>query len=176
MMKVILLISYLVGGIFIPFQLDKGSPSVEHLAADRVEHVIEVIEDTAIQPIFLTSVNDISLYDDAADIIKKKGIPDQVTSDSEIDEVTIFKYSNMTVHFRDQLIDYVEITNDAASLWLDQTEIPATIEAIKAALGEPDYIAEDGIVFQRNEALLKLFINPDNEELETIAYYHIAST
>jgi len=175
-MKIILIISYLVGGIFFPIQLDKGSLPADQAAAGRVEHVIEVIDDTSSQQIFLTSVNDISLYDEAADVIKKKGSPEHVTTNSELEEYIIYEYPNMTVNFLDQLIDYVEITNEATTIWLDQTEIPATIEAIKTALGEPDYIAEDGIVFQRNEALLKLFINPDNGELETIAYYHIAST
>jgi len=175
-MKIILIISYLIGGIFIPIQLDKGSLPADQAAADRVEHVIEVIDDTSSQPILLTSVNDITLYDDAADVIEKKGAPQQVTTDSEAVEYIVYEYANMTVNFQDQLVDYVEISNEATTLWLDQTEIPATIEAIKAALGEPDYTAEDGIVFQRNEALLKLFIDPNNGELETIAYYHIAST
>jgi len=174
-MKILLLISYLVGGIFLPIQWDEASLPVEQ-AMNRNKQVIEVINDPSRQQIYLTTVNDLSLYDDTADVIRKMGPPEQESTDSDLIEYTVYVYPNMNVYFRDQLIDYVEISNEAATLWLDQTQVPATIEAIKAVLGEPDYYAEDGIVFQRNEAILKLFINPNNGELESIAYYHIAST
>jgi len=174
-MKILLLISYLVGGIFLPIQWDEASLPVDQ-AMNQNKQVIEVINDPSSQQIYLTTVNDLSLYDSSADVMRKLGPPEQKATDSDLVEYTIYVYSDMSIYFRDELIDYVEISNEATTLWLDQTEVPATIEAIKAVMGEPDYNAEDGIVFQRKEAILKLFINPDNGELESIAYYHIAST
>lgn len=175
-MKIILLISYLIGGTLSPIPLNNISPPINQSATDKLEQVISVIDEKAHVNILLTSVNDISLYDDVEDVIAKKGIPEQITIVPDFAEYIRYEYSHMTVNFRDNLIDYVEITNEANTLYLDQTEVPATIEGIKAVLGAPDYIAEDGIVFQRDEALLKLFINEDSGELESIAYYHIAST
>ncbi len=168
-MKVILVISYLIGGLFNPILSEQAF-------ATTAEQMPIPISKQAPAEILLTSVNGISLNDDVFAIIEKKGTPIQISTDPVFKDQVMYEYSDMLVSFRDDVIDYLEIGNGTETLYLDHTEIPATIEAVQTALGEPDYVAEDGLVFQRNEALLKLFINSDSGELESIAYYHIAST
>ncbi|GGG56966.1 hypothetical protein [Paenibacillus radicis (ex Gao et al. 2016)] len=123
----------------------------------------------------LLSVNGLTLDDDPATVEEKLGKPLNVTQDEWLAELQIYDYTGMDIAFRDGWLDYVEIAGDAEQLRIDGNELPATETAIREALGEPDFIAEDGIVFQRNEALLKLFIDPDTGKLKSIAYYHIAS-
>src|SRR5690606_15388 len=131
-MKIFLIISYLVGGIFLPIPWDEEPlPAAHQAAADRKEHVIEVIDVTVNQQIYLTTINDLSLYDNTADVIRKVGSPEKKATELDLVEYTVFVYPNMSVYFKDELIDYVEISSEVNTLMLDQTEVPATIEGIK---------------------------------------------
>lgn len=151
-MNIFLVISYLLSGLFIPNQWNDA------------------------EEIGLTSVNHITLYDDVAVVIEKKGAPNDVTIDPYFEEYVTLTYSDMEISFRDNAIQQIQIGHREETLFLGGTEVQATVEAIRSALGEPDYVAEDGLVFQRKEALLKLYINQESGKLETITYYHIAST
>ncbi|MFF2090223.1 hypothetical protein [Paenibacillus sp. NPDC058174] len=127
------------------------------------------------EPYPLHSVNGLTLDDDPAAVADKLGQPQSVVQDEWLPELQVYEYPDMDIAFRDGWFDYVEIAGGANKLQIDDNELSATEAAIKEALGEPDFIAEDGIVFQRGEALLKLFIDPDTGKLQSIAYYHIAS-
>ncbi|MCR8659690.1 hypothetical protein [Paenibacillus endoradicis] len=175
-MKVILLISYLIVGIISPIQLNNVMPIAEAATVELAEQsAIKVIKPSQ-EIITLNTVNSISLYDDVSTVINILGDPEQISSDSYFVEYEMYEYPNMTISFIDDTIDSVEVGTDASTITLDQVEIPATIEALQLALGDPDYVAEDGLVYQRDEAVLKLFIDQDNKQLQSIAFYHIAST
>jgi hypothetical protein len=124
----------------------------------------------------LASVNGISLNDTKKTISEKKGKPLSITKDPDMPELEIYAYPQMKVGFSDETVDFVEISAAAGIIQIDDTPIPSTIDDIKEALGEPDYVAEDGIVFQRKDALLKLFINSVTLKLSSIDYYHISET
>lgn len=123
----------------------------------------------------LRTVNDISLYDDQSIVIEKKGEPELITEDPYIKGFEIYHYPDMKIIFSDGTVNFVEVLEGAETLTIDGIPIPATLQALKEALGEPDYIAEDGIVFQRREALLKVFIDSDTQKLTSIHYYHISA-
>ncbi|HIW31963.1 MAG TPA: hypothetical protein IAA29_04165 [Candidatus Paenibacillus intestinavium] len=175
-MKVILLISYLIGGIISPIQLNNVMPIAELATVDTTEQSAIMVTKPSQEIITLNMVNGISLYDDVSTVIEILGAPEQISSDPYFVEYEMYEYSNMTISFIDDTIDSVEVWTDASSITLDQVEIPATIESLQLALGDPDYVAEDGLVYQRDEAVLKLFIDQDSKQLQSIAYYHIAST
>lgn len=123
----------------------------------------------------LQSVQELTLYDDRAAVIGKLGEPRGVTQDEFYEELVIFEYEQVRVVFFGEFIQSIDIPGDVQDIMLDDRLIPATIPDLKQALGEPDYVAEDGIVFQRGEALLKLFMNEETGELDYISYYHIAT-
>lgn len=123
----------------------------------------------------LDSVNGITLYDDTDSLIRKMGPPIQVAKDPLFEDEVTYTYPDMQVTFIDGIVDYIEIGPGTEVILLDQTKLPPTKEAIQAILGEPNYKVEDGWVYQRNDALLKLFIHADSGQLHSITYYHIAS-
>ncbi|MBD2868027.1 hypothetical protein [Paenibacillus arenilitoris] len=123
----------------------------------------------------LRNVNGITLYDDAGDIVRKQGKPANVAKDPYLAESEIYDYPDMRIGLRGGIVDFVEIPGGAASLTIDGETVPPSAQALRELLGEPDYKAEDGIVFQRKEALLKLFIDNETQTLERIRYYHLAS-
>jgi hypothetical protein len=124
----------------------------------------------------LTSVNGISLNDTKKAIVEKKGKPLSITKDPYMPELDTYEYPQMKVGFSDETVGFVEISAAVGVIQIDDTPIPSTIEDIKKALGEPDYVAEDGIVFQRKDALLKLFIDSVTLKLSSIDYYQISDT
>jgi hypothetical protein len=124
----------------------------------------------------LQEINGITLYDDPSSVVKKLGKPKSISEDPHLKELKIYEYPNMNIVFSDGMVNFVEITEGSKTLQMDGVEIPATIEAIKEALGEPDYVTEDGIAFERNEAILKLFVDMDTQKLTSIHYFHSFSS
>lgn len=199
-MKNIILIGCLIGGI-IAFTGELGHETVRYsqatdssqakaeVPAEAVRKIITasmfpstVAEDSysaeasaakAAKPDFkLQTVNGLSLYDTPSSVVRKLGEPIKITADPHLKELLIYQYPNMNVIFSDGIVNSVEIGEGSKTLLLDGVEIRATIEGVKGALGQPDYVTEDGIVFERNEALLKLFIDTDTKKLTSIHYFY----
>lgn len=127
------------------------------------------------RPILLRSVEELSLYDDRATVIGKLGEPKGVTYDEFYSDMVIYEYDRLKVVFFGEYIQSVDIAEDVEEVLLDDRYVATTLADLRNALGEPDYIAEDGIVFQRDEALLKLFLDEASGELISISYYHLAT-
>ncbi|OMF23452.1 hypothetical protein BK133_24495 [Paenibacillus sp. FSL H8-0548] len=156
---------------------ETAQPSMPPSSAAEAVYAQNVsTEVKAAKPSFtLQSVNDITLYDDPAAVIKKLGEPDRITQDPHLAGVVIYEYPNMNIVFSDEMVNFVELAEGAKTLWIDGIEVEATIAGVQEALGEPDYMTEDGIVFERYEALLKLFIDTDTQQLTSIHYFHMMS-
>ncbi|MGO4547899.1 hypothetical protein AB4Z29_24190 [Paenibacillus sp. 2TAB23] len=130
----------------------------------------------AVKPSFkLQSVNDITLFDDPSAVIKKLGKPEQIVEDPYLNELYTYQYPNMAIVFSDGMLYSLEIPENAQTIIIDGIQLAATIKALEEALGQPDYETEDGIVFERGDALLKLFIDVDSNKLTSIHYFHRAS-
>jgi hypothetical protein len=127
------------------------------------------------EPVLLRSVEELTLYDDRAAVIGKLGEPQGVTQDDFYSELAIYEYERLKVVFFGEYIQSIDIAADVEEVLLDDRYVATTLADLKEALGEPDYVAEDGIVFQRGEALLKLFLDEASGELSSISYYHIAT-
>lgn len=172
---------YLAGGIigFVPIaylslphpvhELQTTATSTESEWA-AVSHA-----DYAVSDFRLQSVNGLSLYDDKITVERMLGEPLRITRDEWLDEMETYEYPDMDIVFHGGMMDEIKVSGSASTIWIDDEEIPVSIEALIRALGEPDYKAEDGIVYERRETVLKLFINYDTGTLESIAYYHISS-
>jgi len=120
------------------------------------------------------TVNGITLYDNQETIVMKLGEPDFVEVDPLIKDLVIYQYPAMNICFYSGELNYVEVLPEGGTIKIDDAIIPIRLVDLKKALGKPDFIAEDGIVFQRNDAVIKIFID-DTEEVIAIDYYHISS-
>lgn len=149
------------------------TPSPEPNATEaKAEQAVNMNETAKEQQLMLQTVNNVSLYDDPTSVIEKLGQPEQIIADEYLEGIETYQYPAMKIIFSDGIVDFVEIEDLSRSLLIDDAFIPATVEDLQAALGEPDYITEDGIVFERNEALLKLFIGSDTKQLTSVSYFH----
>ncbi|MDF2647584.1 MAG: hypothetical protein K0Q73_3389 [Paenibacillus sp.] len=126
--------------------------------------------------LILYSLEGISLYDDTESVIAKKGYPLTIVQDPRFIGALTYEYSDMDIGFQDDIVTFVQIPAKVGHVQINDQRIPLTITDVKRLLGEPDYVAEDGIVFQRGEALIKLFIESETQELISIDYYHLSST
>jgi hypothetical protein len=121
----------------------------------------------------LLAVNGLSLYDDRSSVIRKLGEPSYTEQDEHFADVEMLHYPDMTLYFVGDYMDFVEIASTATSLVVDDVKLAVDEEAIRAAFGEPDYVAEDGIVFERNGFALKLFLDETTGKLTSITYFYI---
>lgn len=200
-MRTFILIGCLIGGIF-AYTGDIGqvtatyspvtvSSPVKAIKAEEATHEIVIAsaspstvtevtyaaESTPVvkakkQKFTLQTVNGITLYDDPSLVIQKLGKPKSKTADPDLTDLITYEYPNMNVIFSGEFIQSVEMAENTKTLLIDGSEVAATVDAVKDALGEPDYVTEDGIVFERDEALLKLFIDADTQKLTSIHYFH----
>lgn len=180
-MKNAFIACYLAGGIIgivplaymsLPHPVHEQQTTAATSASEwaTVSHADYTVSDFRLQ-----SVNGLSLYDDKITVERMLGDPVQVTRDEWLTEMVTYEYPNMDIVFRDGIMDEIKVSGSASTVWIDDEEIPVSIEALTRALGKPDYKAEDGIVYERQENVLKLFINYDTGTLESIAYYHTSS-
>jgi hypothetical protein len=121
---------------------------------------------------YLEKVNGISLNDDVKAVIDKLGQPLSKGTDPFFAELVVYAYPEMNIGFSDGIVNYVEVLVAAGTVNIDGIPIPIEQEGLKNALGEPDFVAEDGIVFQRNAALVKLFTDIETHEVTSLHYYH----
>ncbi|MEK3883394.1 hypothetical protein [Paenibacillus sp. PL2-23] len=126
------------------------------------------------QALLLQSVGGISLYDTPSMVVDKLGQPEEITQDEILAELQLYRYASLTVAFYGEYVQYVDVPLQA-SLIIDGNQIPMTEAGLTAYLGEPAYIAEDGIVFQSGEALLKLYLDSETKQPVYASYYHIAT-
>ncbi|NQX70168.1 hypothetical protein HQN90_28930 [Paenibacillus alba] len=124
----------------------------------------------------LVSLEGISLEDNTADVTAKKGAPLTTVEDPQFIGETIYQYPDVNVGFYEDVVAFVQVPARAGRIQINDQEIPLTLTDVKQLLGEPDFVAEDGVVFQRKEALIKLFMQPDTQDLISIDYYHLSST
>ncbi|RJX39054.1 hypothetical protein D3P09_16265 [Paenibacillus pinisoli] len=122
----------------------------------------------------LNSVNGISLYDSPEAVVSKLGEPAGKSVDEIWGDLTVYQYPDVEVAFYGEFIQYVNIEADK-ELQVDGETLSITESALTEAFGQPDYTAEDGIVFQRDDAVLKLFLDEETHEPQYVSYYHIAT-
>jgi hypothetical protein len=176
------LIGFLVSGIIVwgSLRADASNPSFFIAASSNQTspppEISDVIVESKPKPVFnFNSVNGISLYDTKERIKAVLGPPQAVVKDPNLLELETYVYPLMKIGFSYGTADYVEVPVEAGSILIDNIRIETTVKAMKAALGEPEFIAEDGIVFQRNDAFIKLFFATATQQPTLIHFFHKSS-
>lgn len=122
----------------------------------------------------LESVGGITLYDTRDTVTSKLGEPEAIERDELWPGLEVYRYRDLHVAFYEEQLQYVDVPL-AEELLIDGVSVPMTEEAFRDRLGEPDFMADDGVVFQRGEAVLKLFIDYEANKPLYVSYYHIAT-
>lgn len=157
---------------------EQAAESIVHSAVyvlDKVESNDAIASGNETAELTLGEIEGISLNDTPAEIILKLGEPVNQYEDSFFPELTIYEYERFTIAFYDQQLQYLETVDTVDEVVIDGQSVKLTEQDFIDWLGKPDYVAEDGIVFQRGEALLKLFLDEETGQPLYASYYHIAS-
>ncbi|WP_010272799.1 hypothetical protein [Paenibacillus senegalensis] len=123
----------------------------------------------------LQSVNGITLWDSKDQVLEKLGEPGSIVEDSLLTDVEVLYYPNMEVGIERNLVRYVAVDPAAGTIRIDGQELKITREAFAEAMGEPDFVGEDGLVYQNKQNAIKLFLDHDGD-LQVIRFFHISST
>ncbi|MFD0962107.1 hypothetical protein [Paenibacillus chungangensis] len=133
-------------------------------------------EKRSVEPIHAewSEVNGVSIYDSREAVVEKLGPPDRISQDEHLPGIETYHYEAMSISFQDSQMQYIDV-EAPGRLTVNQMEVNMTEREMRRLLGEPDYVAEDGIVFQRGATLLKLFLDSDTGASQYVSYYHIAA-
>jgi hypothetical protein len=171
---------FAIDGRLSPLHMDKPAVAVPGgVALPAVEPVLpEPKPQEEITPVVtLDEVNDVSLYDDRAAVVEKKGVPLEIVEDPDRSDLEIYRYADMEVAFSGRLVDSLSVLteNTTAQFEVDGIPVESTPESIHRVLGTPDFVADDGLVYQRGEALLKVYLEPGRNNIVIIRYYSMAN-
>ncbi|MBC8081201.1 MAG: hypothetical protein H7X86_12720 [Gorillibacterium sp.] len=155
-----------------PLQAEKLTPQV----VTNQSYTPLVLETKKESDIDLDEVNGISLHDDREAVLAKKGVPLEITQDPFIKDMEIYRYEDIEVAFLGKTVDSLSILiKSNGSFKVDGLTVEQTPESIHHFLGNPDYVAEDGVVYQRGESVLKVYLEPGLNEIVVIRYYSLAN-
>ncbi|WP_426449778.1 hypothetical protein ACP26L_32710 [Paenibacillus sp. S-38] len=120
----------------------------------------------------LQRVNGLAMSDDLKTLYEIKGEPLAVEKDPLFKDEQIFVYEDCRVGLYQNFIQYILVPAASGTIDIDGVRLELSAEALRQALGEPDWKAEDGVVYQRGQAALKLFLSPESGKLTSVQYFH----
>lgn len=119
----------------------------------------------------LERINGISLSDDVETIVKHKGEPISVRKDEFFGDTKILEYRDCRVAVGDYGVEYVEVTPEQKQITIDGKQVANNLQALEKTLGEPYWVAEDGLVYTQDKQALKLFVDPDSGQLKSVHFF-----
>ncbi|MCA1294497.1 hypothetical protein LBW89_15850 [Paenibacillus sp. alder61] len=120
------------------------------MTAERLEH--------------FDSMGGVSLSDDVQLILSKKGEPERIEED-DFTGFTELHYGNLAIGLYEDLVYYVHTGPSPKNITLNGKVIPLQKPWLERYLGKPDFVAEDGDVYIRGHAALKLYKDADTGKI-----------
>jgi hypothetical protein len=102
------------------------------------------------------TINGIDMNWNKDQLVQQAGYPNNWKVDKILGTVEL-SYPTTTVGIYDGQIGYVIVPADQPSMTINGSAVPLTLASLRHKLGQPDYVAEDGIVYEREDLCLKLF-------------------
>lgn len=123
------------------------------------------------------TINGISLNDSKSSLHNKLGLPVKVyTKDDMSEQVEMHQFAAQNVAMSGGHVKYVTIPKEAKQLSVNHVSMRMDRAEIERQLGKPDWIAEDGIVYQRGESVLKVYIDPVTGQILSVELFHAADS
>lgn len=159
------LLSPFAGGM--PAAADLQVPSTARLALWQPSFPAQAADDMGREALTMDSLDSmegVTLYDDFKSVLSKKGEPDSVNKDPYTG-YTEFCYDGLTIGLYEGLVYYVHIGPSPEKMSLNGISIPLQEVWLRQYFGEPDFVAEDGDVYIRGNAALKVYKDPLSGEV-----------
>ncbi|MNJ34185.1 hypothetical protein D3C77_288850 [compost metagenome] len=120
-------------------------------------------------------MGDVTLYDDRESVVRKKGKPLSVNK-NVYSGYTEYQYKDITVGLYEDMVYYVHIDASPEKIKVNGKWLVLHKQELKQAFGEPDFEAEDGDVYIRDLAAIKIYRDPATKAIvgvdlfDTIAF------
>lgn len=121
------------------------------------------------------TINGVAMDGDLSEVLAVLGEPTERTTD-ELLGTEEYHYPGLTVGLYEGLVDYVVVPASGGSVRLGDTEAVLALTQLRELLGEPNHVADDGLVYVRGPLALKLFTDAEGSALSTLEVYWAASS
>ncbi|AZK46163.1 hypothetical protein [Paenibacillus lentus] len=121
------------------------------------------------------SMGDVTLHDDRESVVQKKGRPLSIHKNA-YSGYTEYQYADITVGLYEDLVYYVHIAASPEKIKVNGRWLSLQKPGLDQVFGEPDYVAEDGDVYIRDLAAIKIYRDPETRGIvgvdlfDTIAF------
>lgn len=153
---------------------DTGLLSEEELAEEGEANKGPTAEEQVLEEDFglsLAVVNGVPLDASAEEVKDLAGKPIAVLEDRVLPDSEEWFYPNMTIGFYDSEVEYIIIPADISEFQVGEFRFHVDYDELRAAFGEPDFVAEDGIVYVRGNHCMKLMISEQTQVMTAVHFY-----
>ncbi|SDE08033.1 hypothetical protein SAMN02799630_04627 [Paenibacillus sp. UNCCL117] len=120
----------------------------------------------------LERINGLALTDDLKTIYELKGEPLGEEDDQLFPDERVLVFEDCKVGLYKQSVQAVIVPASAGEIVIDEERLPLNADKLRAVLGEPDWVAEDGIVYKRERHALKVFLDAEDGSLLSVHLFH----
>ncbi|WP_240421897.1 hypothetical protein [Paenibacillus periandrae] len=120
-----------------------------------------------------TSVNGIALSDDLKTIVELKGEPLSLIQDDIIKSSRTYLFKDCEINVVDGAVQSVSVGEAVGKVEIDGISFP--FDKLKDRLGMPYFISEDGIVYKKGNMAFKIFMDPHDNHVKSVSYFHAGS-
>lgn len=146
----------------------------EGLAADGEVEAGQPSEAQVDEPesgVSLAVVNGVPLDASMEVVVQEAGKPITVLEDRVLPDAEEWFYPNMTVGFYDGEVEYIIIPADIPEFQVGEFVFRVDYDELRATFGEPEFVAEDGIVYVRGSYCMKLMISEQSQVMTAVHFY-----
>ncbi|MDF2959872.1 MAG: hypothetical protein K0S39_1607 [Paenibacillus sp.] len=119
----------------------------------------------------LATINGVSLADDIKTVYEMKGTPLSVKQDEIMKSMKTYTFEDCVIGMSDGAIQFVKVPAAAGQIEIDGQILPLKLEELKSKLGQPFFVAEDGIVYKAGYHALKIFLDAETGELASVHFF-----
>ncbi|MEK3912938.1 hypothetical protein [Paenibacillus sp. FSL H7-0331] len=116
------------------------------------------------------SVNGIALSDDLKTIVELKGEPLSMIQDEIIKSSRTYLFKDCEINIVDGAVQSVTVGAAVGKVEIDG--ISFSFDKLKDRLGMPYFISEDGIVYKKGNMAFKIFMDPHDNHIKSVSYFH----
>ncbi|ANE48114.1 hypothetical protein SY83_19515 [Paenibacillus swuensis] len=116
------------------------------------------------------TVNGILLGQSKSAVVKYKGAPSAVSKDSWLGTVE-YKFRDGAVGFYEGTVEYISIPATKRFMSVNGRQVGISKAGLNGYFGKPDYVAEDGYVYERASDVIKAFTHPKTGAVIGVDYF-----
>ncbi|MFS0723811.1 hypothetical protein [Paenibacillus sp. 1P07SE] len=143
-------------------------------APEEAPATAEPVRDDEASTLNYQMINGLDLSADREAVTRLFGEPLAIVPDDWTPGMEEYQYRDIRVGLYEDYIDYLIVPVSAGQVRIGDVTAALDMEQLQELLGEPEFTAEDGLVYIQDGVCIKLFFEDNGTDLSTLQVYWAA--